>query len=647
MNFIKKFLTKHVYKIIGLSLILLIILNSVITSKAYKYEDILNKNENLRLLSVFEKRHKNIQEITIVEYSDHADVYYEFINDVKPKKSVDTGSDEIPFHLRTEHLILTNEQLIYLKQNYFLSKVYTHKKITFRQATFSDNYKYNVADPIKAHSDAITTVLSLLLSFGFIIVMIVHMRRMKGGKTKFTITQPNDIKDSFHDLQGYEEVKEEFRNFIDIYQNRNRYKEYGVDEGFNIMLKGPAGVGKTRGVACLAKELNLPLLSYTFSSLETGYIGGGPQTIDNIVEAANKFPECIVFFDEAESLFSQRTNSENGQHYQKTKEKMLASIDGVHSNSEHRIIWIAATNFNEGSMNMDEAMLRRFHIKIDFRKPNPSERESILKHYLKDVAEKHIGHIDYNYLKGITAGLSPAVIKTVVKKASAKAAFLKTSLDTKLLMKEVEHQFIGTISNDEKDDDLRELVGFHELGHFIVNYDLLKQKYETADEINKHLKLQKISVESASRFNALGFNLSAGDDRKLHTKEDLENQVMIFYGGEIAEKIFKLQNNTTNGCSMDITQATNILHTMFRNYSMYSNKKLNYDVINNPQKNYELLKDMEEKAEELYNKAFDIVKKNEELVRFLNKFLTKQYYLTKPEVLEKIAEFYNADGKEG
>ena len=39
-------------------------------------------------------------------------------------------------------------------------------------------------------------------------------------------------------------------------------------------------------------------------------------------------------------------------------------------------------------MQMDEAMLRRFPMKVDFRMPNQAERLAIIGHYLRKRADK-------------------------------------------------------------------------------------------------------------------------------------------------------------------------------------------------------------------------------------------------------------------
>ena len=169
-----------------------------------------------------------------------------------------------------------------------------------------------------------------------------------------------------------DDIKAEVAQIKDQYQRRAEYAEYGISKPFNVMFSGPAGTGKTKLASYLAKELNLPILFHSAANLETGYVAGGSNTLSRIVSMAKRRKRCIVFLDEAQDLFMKR-----GGHRKfddDTQNTLLAVLDGVRSKSEAEIIWIVASNFNSESMQMDEAMLRRFQMKVDFRMPNKEER---------------------------------------------------------------------------------------------------------------------------------------------------------------------------------------------------------------------------------------------------------------------------------
>src|SRR4029453_6624202 len=107
---------------------------------------------------------------------------------------------------------------------------------------------------------------------------------------------------------------------------------------------------------------------------------GRPNPLSRIMAMAKRRKRCIVFLDEAQDLFMKR-----GGHRKfddDTQNTLLAVLDGVRPQSEAEIIWIVPSNFNSESMQMDEAMLRRFQMKVDFLMPNKEERLAIIEHYL-------------------------------------------------------------------------------------------------------------------------------------------------------------------------------------------------------------------------------------------------------------------------
>ena len=53
-----------------------------------------------------------------------------------------------------------------------------------------------------------------------------------------------------------------------------------------------------------------------------------------------------------------------------TANTLLGLLDGIKSDEGQGVIWVVASNFDDASSEMDEAMLRRFAVKINFRLPN-------------------------------------------------------------------------------------------------------------------------------------------------------------------------------------------------------------------------------------------------------------------------------------
>src|SRR5690606_33740416 len=91
--------------------------------------------------------------------------------------------------------------------------------------------------------------------------------------------------------------------------------------------------------------------------------------LDQLFDAAGA-GNSVLFFDEADSLFGKRSEVKDARDRYANIEvsyllQRLEAYDGV---------VVLATNFEK---NVDEAFLRRIHVRIDFAMPGPGERERI------------------------------------------------------------------------------------------------------------------------------------------------------------------------------------------------------------------------------------------------------------------------------
>lgn len=479
------------------------------------------------------------------------------------------------------------------------------------------------------------------------------------GSSSIDLHEPEDIKGSWDDLLGMEDIKKEVKNIISLVENKSAYENNGVDQPFNIMFTGPAGTGKSKLAGYFAKELGYPIITAEGSSLETGYVGGGSRALKSIYKRALKLKNCVVFIDEAQSLFMKRgAHSINDSKYaDDTPNTFLSILDGVSTKKEGNIIWVVASNFDDSSMEMDEAMLRRFQLKINFRLPNKEERKAILKKYFQvstDAveSEKQTSLTPpsdelITEMAEYTAELSPAILETIAKKAKVMAISEKTTLTREVLFKSFEQTVIG-MSNRENTIELhktRKTVAEHELGHFFVQLHFsLEDNNQDIEKAFDAMNLLKISTESISKVGALGYVLSKQQDDKLFSRKSLERDIMKLYGGVAAEEVLHGQHGISTGSSDDIEKATKLLTTMVSRLSMYSNTKINYSLLAQEDlAKDKTLKEIEELAESLYLKTLHIVETHKEDIIKLTPILLDKFVMSKQEIKQ---EYLNLHQKE-
>jgi cell division protease FtsH len=150
--------------------------------------------------------------------------------------------------------------------------------------------------------------------------------------------------------------------------------------------------------------------------------------------------------------------------------------------------------------------------------------------------------------------------------------------------------------------------------------------------------LLKISTESVSKVNALGYVLSANEDIGLQTLEDLEQDVMQLYGGCAAEELFYGARGISVGSQNDIQKVTAKLDLMVNRLSMYSRSKLDYSQLKGESSSDDALRQVEAKADELYTRTLESMKSYKDLMWSLKSTLLERYVLSKDDVFELLEE---------
>ncbi|WP_332816144.1 AAA family ATPase [Ramlibacter sp.] len=488
----------------------------------------------------------------------------------------------------------------------------------------------------------VSGVLSAALTLGLLGFLAFQL---KGQFKSLKFIEPSQVSGSLSDLVGMDDIKSEVAQIKDQYMRRAEYAEYGINKPFNVMFSGPAGTGKTKLASYLAKELNLPILFHSAVNLETGYVGGGANTLSRIVSMAKRRKRCIVFLDEAQDLFMKR-----GGHRKfddDTQNMLLAVLDGVRTKNDAEIIWIVASNFNSEQMQMDEAMLRRFQMKVDFRMPNGEERQAIIEHYLSQRAEKVLAELDLRHLVEITEGRSPADLETIVNQAGITAVQAGMMIGTDTLMQAAERVLVGNVNasaTKERERD-RRVIAIHEWGHFLVDFEQERRKAGGDwDAILADMKTIKISLKANPRNNALGFVFHKQGANLLKTKSDIEHDVRVLLGGMANEELFFGEEGTTNGAHNDITRVTKLLHHAVAEMGMYRKTRLNFGALANEgqggrQIDEETRSIMEAQSERLYSETKSLLLRQKPLTEHLAGKLMERGEMSLREALHEIRSF--------
>ena len=136
-------------------------------------------------------------------------------------------------------------------------------------------------------------------------------------------------------------------------------------KGFGTLcFYGPPGTGKTALAEHIAQELQRPLMIRQASDLVSKFVGETEQNMAKMFEEAEA-EQAVLLLDEADSFLRSRRLAERSYEVSEVNE-MLQGME------RYAGIFICTTNlFQE----LDEAALRRFTFKIQFKGLKPEQRE--------------------------------------------------------------------------------------------------------------------------------------------------------------------------------------------------------------------------------------------------------------------------------
>lgn len=186
-----------------------------------------------------------------------------------------------------------------------------------------------------------------------------------------------------------------------------------------VLLFGPPGTGKTLLAKAVATESGFTFFSITASSVTSKYVGEGEKLMKTLFDLARKRQPSVIFFDEIDALMSARKESEH-EASRRLKTEFMVQVDGAGTNSEDRILVMAATNTPWA---LDEAVLRRMSKRVYVPLPDPAARKALLTRLLKE----HLGPTSRRSSENPTSSLMSTMSFGLVP--GAKAGLAAADLD--------------------------------------------------------------------------------------------------------------------------------------------------------------------------------------------------------------------------
>lgn len=185
-----------------------------------------------------------------------------------------------------------------------------------------------------------------------------------------------------------DENKLKIVEFLKEYNAKDKLAKYGLKPMNRLLMYGDSGTGKTFLTKALSNYMKYTMLYVDIAkSLSEDTVA---QNISDIFVCANELKNCIIFFDECDSIaWNRDAKTAEGGTVRRAVNSLFQQLDQIDPSN----VFVSATNMLR---RLDPAFERRFDLKLEFRKPSGGVDKTVEKFLFdkftleKDVKESKL-----------------------------------------------------------------------------------------------------------------------------------------------------------------------------------------------------------------------------------------------------------------
>jgi cell division protease FtsH len=434
----------------------------------------------------------------------------------------------------------------------------------------------------------------------------------------------NDYDTNFTAVGGYNSIKNELTQCIDLLKNYTKYAKFNVRVPKGLIFEGPPGNGKTLLAKALAGEAKTGFIAVSGAQFQEMYVGVGAARIRELFKLAEKNIPCIIFIDEIDALGRSRGSDKETSSAERdsTLNELLVALDGFKTKAG--IFIIGATNRADL---LDPALLRpgRIDKRVYIGNPDEAARRAIIKIHSK--GKPRISDIIDDDLVEITNGFSAAQIENLLNEAMLNALRYNreefTQEDIDIVYNKV---LVGWQPSDHIfTSEMLDKICIHEMGHAVVGL-----------MARNHSKVKKVIINLSSP-NSPGYTLFEKSNSNIYNRDTLFEHLMILLAGRISEELFYGNLGVSTGAISDFEEAFTLANKMINYYGM--GEKIIYP--SNSEKYKELIdNEITKLIQDAYTYASNIIDRSKDIIYEGALLLKEKRMLTANELNELMKNKY-------
>ena len=330
---------------------------------------------------------------------------------------------------------------------------------------------------------------------------------------------------AFDKIIGYDSVKTEFYQIIDMFKNKELYEKMGAKLPKGVLIVGEPGMGKSMLAEALIEECNVKSYSIKMNKETKELIN---EITDTFLKASEN-ESAIILFDDIDK-FSE-VSGEN------IDDKVFVTIQsGIDSVKNNNVLVVATAN---NYKKLPDSLKRngRFDKKIELVTPSYEDARKIIEYYMKNKPVDP--NLNYEDVSKMISYTSCADLQSILNRSAIFASYQrKEYIEMEDIVKSyLSDKYSSPDENYKCSDERIAETALHEAGHAAVAEVLQKGSIGFA------------CVKTSGRNIVDGFT-SISDELNRRPY-----RILVALGGKAAVELFS-NGKCASGCFPDLKDAS-------------------------------------------------------------------------------------------